>query len=334
MMKFRMDTQTLNPDRTQGLVLSTESFSLYEKREWLREVIGRQYANVEITPPKTGNLFNEMTIYPWQNLQLSVIRSNAITIERLPKDENLVSQDAYFAIILLSGQYMLEQNGREVFLKPGEMTLYDATRPHRIYCPDSFSKLLISIPRAALRDRVAGIEHCTALPIQNDEGIRAVAANFIRTTVSNINQLSMCEFFAMSELSLDLLTLALTSVRPDNFSLSRSRSLSLYRVKDFVERHLTDSHMDTTKVATGTKLSPRYINSLFQDDETSLMRYIWRRRLEHCRKDMLNPAHLGHRITDIALHWGFNDLAHFSRSFKRQYGGSPREYRQYHSAMT
>ncbi|MCJ9728672.1 AraC family transcriptional regulator [Bradyrhizobium sp. PRIMUS42] len=32
-------------------------------------------------------------------------------------------------------------------------------------------------------------------------------------------------------------------------------------------------------------------------------------------------------MTDVALRWGFNDLSHFSRSFRRRFGMSPREYR-------
>ena len=38
-------------------------------------------------------------------------------------------------------------------------------------------------------------------------------------------------------------------------------------------------------------------------------------------------------MSDIAFSWGFNDAAHFSRSFKEQYGMSPREFRQQALAM-
>ncbi len=81
-------------------------------------------------------------------------------------------------------------------------------------------------------------------------------------------------------------------------------------------------------VAAGVGLSPRYINDLFRDEGTSLMRHVWRRRLENCRKDLANPAHAGQRLTEIAFHWGFNDLSHFSRAFRQRFGCSPREYRR------
>lgn len=312
----------------EALRLSTEDVPRRERHGWLREVIGREYANVDIAPPRDGSLFNEMTILPWDGLRLSVIRSNAIGIERLPREPHRVSQDAYFAVVLLGGDYLLQQDGREVFLRPGDMALYDATRPHRIHCPRSFAKLIVSIPRAALRERVAGIERCTALRIPGDHGIGAVASDFMRSAARHASSLSAPEFTALAEHALDLLTLAATAVRPADFQLSRSRSLSLHRIKDFVERHLAEADLDAARVAAGVGLSSRYINGLFRDEDTSLMRHVWQRRLEQCRRDLRNPAHAGHRLSDIAFRWGFNDLSHFSRAFRQRFGCSPSEYRQ------
>lgn len=318
----------IKPDRVGSLKLSTDAIPPRERAGWLREVICREYANVEITSPAQADLSQDLTIYPWGSLQLSKIQSSAISLQRLPKEPHLNSQDAYFAVMLLSGDYLLEQNGREVLLQPGDMTIYDATRPHRIHCPDEFSKLIISIPRAVLRDRVAGIDRCTALRIPGAQGIGCVAANFLRSSAIHADQLQAQEFSSISSQALDLLTLAITSVRPVNFNLSRSQSASLNRIKALVEQKLRDTDLDTNVVVRNTGLSARYINYLFADEGTSLMRYVWKRRLENCRKDMLNPAYRGHRLSDIAFRWGFNDTAHFSRAFKQQFGCSPREFRQ------
>ncbi|MET0226979.1 MAG: hypothetical protein ABW187_11095 [Dokdonella sp.] len=140
----------------------------------MREVIGRGYANVDM-PPGDGSLFKEMTITPWRDLQLSSIRSHAISLTRRRQEPQLVGQDAYFAVILLSGQYRLQQDGRETYLQPGDMTLYDATRWHRVGCPHAFAKLIV-IPRCLLRERVAGLDSLTARRIPGRRGLGAVAS--------------------------------------------------------------------------------------------------------------------------------------------------------------
>ncbi|MGZ5013917.1 MAG: AraC-like ligand-binding domain-containing protein [Methylobacter sp.] len=317
----------INPDRVR-LKFSTNDIPQRERVDWLREVICREYANVEIISPAHANLSQELAIYPWGSLQLSTIQSSAISLERLSREPHLNSQDAYFAVMLLSGDYLLEQNGREVLLQPGDMTIYDATRPHRIHCPGEFTKLILSIPRIVLRDRVAGIDRCTALRIPGTQGIGCIAANFLRSSAIHVDQLQAHEFSSISDHALDLLTLAITSVRPVDFNLSRSQSVSLNRIKTFIEKNLQDADLDTGVIVRYGGLSARYINHLFEDEGTSLIRYVWKRRLENCRKDMLNPAYAGHRLSDIAFRWGFNDTAHFSRAFRQQFGCSPREFRQ------
>ncbi len=310
-----------------GLRLSTKDIAPRERADWLREVICREYTHVDITSAAGGNLAQDLVIYHGENLQLSSIQSSAISLERLPNEPHLSRQDAYFAVMLLSGDYLLEQNGREVFLQPGDMTIYDATRPHRINCPGDFSKLILSIPRAVMRDRVAGIDRCTALRIPGTKGIGFVAANFLHSSATHADQLQDHEFSTLSDHALDLLALAITSVRPLDINLSRSRLGSLNGIKTIVEQNLRNAELDASLISRYAGLSTRYINDLFAEEATSLMRYVWTRRLENCGKDLLNPVFADHRISDIAFRWGFNDAAHFSRAFKQQFGCSPREFR-------
>ena len=127
----------------KGLTLSTADVQVRDRRDWLQDMICHEYARVEITPPADGCLFNETTFYPWKNLRLSAIQSRGLTIHKQAHEPYGSSQDNYLAVILLAGSYLLEQNGREVFLQPNDMTIYDATKPHRIQSTHGFSKLLV-----------------------------------------------------------------------------------------------------------------------------------------------------------------------------------------------
>lgn len=320
--------QTSNLQINQGVTaikLTTNNIAPRERQSWLREVICREYTHVEITSPGKQPLFQDLAIYPWQKLQLSVIKSSAITLQRRSQEPCLMSQDAYFAVVLISGQYQMMQNGREVYLQPGDITVYDATLAHQIQCPDDFAKLIVAIPRGLFREHLAGIDSCTALRIPCDTGTGSIASYFLRTLAGQTGHLNSQEFAMLSEQALDLLTLAVASVRPLNYTLSRSRALAVNRIKTFIEQNLQDGRLDTAMICRFSGLSARYINNLFASEDTSLMRYVWKRRLEMSRKDMLNPLSASQPLSEIAFRWGFNDCSHFSRAFKQQFGCSPRE---------
>ena len=326
--------QNASMDHHQPLLLTTEHQPVRLRHDWLHDTIGQEYAHVSIHKDKRTPLFNEMKIYPWQDLRLSVIRSNDIGLHRRAGECDKISQDAYFAVLLLSGQYRLEQNGREVFLQPGGMTLYDATRPHRIDCPGPFSQVIVSIPRPLLRNSLAGAEHCTARHIPGQVGVSAIGAGFLQSVVRYADQLSQQQFTRLAPQALELLVDSIASVRPDNIKIGRNRAASLHRVKQFIEAHLHEHPLDAPLIAAATGFSARYINSLFTDEGTSLMRHVWQRRLEKCRQALRNPAQHGQGIAQIAYHWGFNDQAHFSRSFKQAFGISPRDYQRQQVSST
>jgi AraC-like DNA-binding protein/mannose-6-phosphate isomerase-like protein (cupin superfamily) len=323
------ESSDLSLERLGGERFCTDHQPASQRLEWLREIIGREYANVEITPPDESNLYNDMFIYPWQQgIRLSPIYSNAIKLERLPKEPEHVTQDCYFAVLLTSGQYKLEQGGREVFLRPGEMTLYDATEPHRITIPQPFSKVLISIPRQFLDARIANLNRLTATRINTRQGIGAIASSLINSTVNELAQLSSGAFQSLSDPIIDSFSFALAENEGVQSQLSRSQSLTLLRLKQFISDNLANSALDASTIAASVGLSQRYINKLFEQEQTSLMRYLTQQRLSRCRHYLASHLHIQLSITEIAMQAGFNNMAHFSRVFRQHYGMSPRSYRQ------
>lgn len=313
---------------TPSLLLSTAQHPPSQRRAWLQQAIAESYTHVSVSPSGKLPLFNEMRIYPWQSLQLSIISSNGIQIQRQAGECDKISQDAYFAVVLLSGQYLLEQQGRETFLQAGDIALYDATRPHRIQCPGPFSKLIISIPRTLLRQSLAGVEHCTARAISHQHGMGAISSSFLQSAARYVSSLQQADFAALAPQALNLISAALNSIKPEDAVIGRCRSLSLYMAKQFIEQHLHQTQLDSSLIAAGTGYSSRYLNALFAEEGSAMMRYVWQRRLEKCRQDLASQELRGQSISTIAMHWGFNDLAHFSRRFHLAFGSSPRAYRQ------
>ena len=69
-----------------------------------------------------------------------------------------------------------------------------------------------------------------------------------------------------------------------------------------------------------------YLHKIFLQNNTTMMQYVLAERLELCRRDIAKADRSG-GISQVAYGWGFNDASHFSRSFRKRFGVSPREYR-------
>jgi AraC-like DNA-binding protein len=74
-------------------------------------------------------------------------------------------------------------------------------------------------------------------------------------------------------------------------------------------------------------ISLRYLHRLFEDVGDSVGRLILAQRRDRCRDALANPPYARRSVSEIAFACGFNDAAHFSRSFKARLGMSPRDAR-------
>ncbi|MGO4429323.1 helix-turn-helix domain-containing protein, partial [Streptomyces sp. MCAF7] len=100
----------------------------------------------------------------------------------------------------------------------------------------------------------------------------------------------------------------------------------LLRIQAFIDRHLADPDLTPQAIARAHRISLRYLHKLFESEDATVGRWIQRRRLEECRRDLAYRAN-GTTIAAVAHRWGFSSAAHFSRAFRATYGMAPREWR-------
>lgn len=150
-----------------------------------------------------------------------------------------------------------------------------------------------------------------------------------RQLVGRLDDWSVAEGARLGTTVLDLLTVALAArlereeqVPPD----LRQRAL-LHRIHAFIEQRLVDPELKPAMIAAAHHVSLRYLYKLFEAQEQSVAGWVRRRRLERCRRDLLDPALAARSVSAIGARWGLVNAAHFSRAFRTAYGLSPVEYR-------
>ncbi len=84
------------------------------------------------------------------------------------------------------------------------------------------------------------------------------------------------------------------------------------------------------RVAQQLSVTPQYLSFAFKLGlGINFSQYLAYTRLQYAAHSMLNTRE---SITDICFDCGFENFSHFSRSFKRLFGISPREYRSANAA--
>lgn len=101
-------------------------------------------------------------------------------------------------------------------------------------------------------------------------------------------------------------------------------------VCDFVSGHL-DEDLSLERMEKEFYVSKYYISHTFKDYMgISLHQYISKKRLQACKDAILG----GNSITGTYEAYGFSDYSAFFRAFKKEYGISPKEYRELYRDIT
>ena len=100
----------------------------------------------------------------------------------------------------------------------------------------------------------------------------------------------------------------------------------LSAVISYIGTHL-DEDLSLDSIAGKFSLSKYYLSHIFHDTiGISLHQYITKKRLETITELLLS----GENVTSIYTQYGFRDYSAFYRAFTKEYGISPREYRDIH----
>jgi AraC-like DNA-binding protein len=104
-------------------------------------------------------------------------------------------------------------------------------------------------------------------------------------------------------------------------------SALLMRIRNYILAHLGDEDLSPSRIAADHRISGRYLGKLFESERTTVSKWIWTQRLEATRRALLLPEFADRRVSEVAYAYGFNDMSHFSFSFRKRFCCTPRQYR-------
>ena len=186
----------------------------------------------------------------------------------------------------------------------------------------------VLIDAAALAEQCPRWRHFCFRTIAADHGLAAVVRSHLATLVDQAAHIDQAAADSMNAVTVGLVAALLNSL--DAASDREPAGLPAYhrrRIKEFVLNNLCNPLLDVDMIASAVGLSTRYVHHLFADEPVSLMQWIITKRLTHCRGQLVDHRRRHWKISQIAYGAGFNDLAHFSRSFRKHFNVSPSQLR-------
>jgi AraC-like DNA-binding protein len=232
--------------------------------------------------------------------------------------------------VVAQGEVDIEQDGRQARLHAGDYAFVDLARPAHWTNSSSVRVLAIAFPRQLLPLRADDTTKLTAVGLNADDGPGALFSSTARQLARHLDHFDVASGVRVGTATLDLLTVALAGRldRGGGLPPDVPQRVLIVRMRAFIEDQLADSDLTPSAIARAHHVSLRYLYKLFEGEQKSVAGLIKERRLERCRRDLLDPSLRHLPVSAIAARWGMPNAAHFSHAFRAAYGMAPVEYRR------
>ncbi|MBB3937975.1 helix-turn-helix domain-containing protein [Aureimonas phyllosphaerae] len=225
--------------------------------------------------------------------------------------------------LVVSGQMLAEQGGEVQDVRPGEIILFDLTRPQRTTAID-VHLLTFSVPHEIVKRSSLHVEglHGRILGSAQSGLLGDVMTSMVTRQLSAVSG-DPEPVVAIFEAALAL------ALRVEDAAVLRDRNEAAAheRIRFVVEANLTKRELDPAMVAHLAGVSRTVLYDLFKP-LGGISRYIVARRAVRLRSLLQRPDRRNTGIGELMREAGFASESHASRSFADVYGMTPGRYRE------
>lgn len=253
------------------------------------------------------------------DLELSTVAADAQHVRRTSRLAASDHDEYILASIQLVGQGHVEQDGRVAVLKPGDMALYDSTRPYDLHFDAPFQQLVVQVARRELA--VGDTRGLTARSLGPGTPGAAISAFF--RALSETTAAAPDSGTVLSPHAVSLISAAAAYAGRREADGRAASALARERVLDFLRANLADSFLDADTVAHACHMSRRTLYRIVGAEGVACQ--LRRLRLERARYLLL--LHPDRPVSAIAVACGFASESGFHRAFRSATGRTPAAYR-------
>tara|TARA_R110002012_G_scaffold49603_1_gene128266 strand:+ start:182 stop:1111 length:930 start_codon:yes stop_codon:yes gene_type:complete len=296
-----------------------------DKYDFWHEVVCKKFVTADSIKTCPGGFDAELICNQFGRTQVSRLEAPSHTWKRERKHIRADDEDVYLLGVLRNGNGALTQNGRTATQSKGSIALYDTALPFTYNLSATID--IISMPRSMLDSRAPNARKLLAESLECDPSLNMMLCRMIDSLLEI--DVETKEFSIVRErLANSLLDIVLAILDINDASLSTVTSPSLEKMLAYIRANLGDPDLCPSDIANFGSVSSRTMNRIFGKMGTTPMRWVMQERVR------LGERYLRERyatsVTEAAFLVGFNDISHFSRSFKQLLGYSPEQILKKH----
>ena len=166
--------------------------------------IAKSFVPLRITPHHNGPFHADIRTAGAGDVIFTEVSSKAQTVERTACEIARGGTSYYKVSLLLSGTSILVQDGRELVMQAGDLSVYDTSRPYSLLFDGDFSNLIMMFPKDSLSSPVPPLEQLSAAPLSAMHPLAPILSAFISSFPQQFSQLAGATRMKLADTSLDL----------------------------------------------------------------------------------------------------------------------------------
>ena len=256
-------------------------------------------------------------------LNITDIRLSDGKVIRDNRGDERYRGDYYFLVLQVEGVARMCQRGVEAVLRRGDCTLLDSRLASVFHIGEGSHQYSFNFPAELIQARFGRDTNLVCNRIAGAAGGGAVLTDTLRSIVRNARTLSDID---MVDATLQLLAVAAGRSRPVMHVEAERATISAREITDYVDAHVHNLMLTPQDIAAHFNVSLRQLYRIAAGASCTPSALIWQRRLQRARELLAGSPHIP--ITEVAFSCGFKDGAHFSRSYRKAFGQTPRASRR------
>jgi AraC-like DNA-binding protein len=224
----------------------------------------------------------------------------------------------------------LSQQHNDIELTYGEAVLFDQMQWTRLSAngTDMSRVIGIRVPRELVRQQLSHLEDRFFVPVPAHSRSLTLVRAYVDALLAESGPYDpLLAKLAIGHLA-DLVAVAASGREVPDEQTGGHRTARLIAIGQCIDRGFEDPEFSLATLAQRLGVTPRQVQRLLADSQSSFVDEVMQRRLRRAREMLTSKRYAHMNIIAIAHECGFSTVSHFHRVFRGHFGATPGEVRE------